>query len=207
MQGGRIENWVGPTCHNGLLVEDSTFEPAPGQSFTTDSEGATGTGGYTARRVKIWRREEGFRDGGKSGGCGPVHIEDSFAKISIPPGCPGDPHSDGLQGFDGPPLTVQNVTIDFREADCGTAPFFVPADQGNTTADVNGLLVMGGGATFRDGVPGSVRGLKILNHSWYYFAVDVKCSLLSVWDAQLVTINASYQITGSEGREACSGGS
>ena len=76
----------------------------------------------TALRVKIWRREEGFRDGGGSGGCGPVHIEDSFVKISIPPGCPGNPHSDGVQGFDGPPLTVDNVTIDFRDADCGTAP-------------------------------------------------------------------------------------
>jgi hypothetical protein len=205
MQGGRIENWVGPNCQNGLLVEDSTFAPPPGQNYSTDSEGATGTGGYTALRVKIWRREEGFRDGGKSGGCGPVHIEDSFASIAIPPGCPGDPHSDGIQGFDGPPLTVENVTIDFREADCGTAPFFVPDQQGNTTANVNGLLVMGGGATFRDGVPGSVRGLKIVDGSWYYFPVDVKCSALSAWDAELVRIDANYRITGTAGRQPCSG--
>jgi len=81
MQGGRIVNDSGPRCANDLLVENSTFEPPPGRRFSQDSEGATGEGGYTARRVKIWRREEGFRDGGKSGGCGPVRIEDSFAKI------------------------------------------------------------------------------------------------------------------------------
>jgi hypothetical protein len=195
MQGGRIINWQGPRCQNGLLVEDSTFAPPPGRRFSVDSEGAAGVGGYTALRVKIWRREEGFRDGGKSGGCGPVRIEDSFVKISIPPGCPGNPHSDGLQGFDGPPLAVDNVTIDFNEASCGTAPFFVPANQGNTTANVDRLLVMGGGATFRDGVPGSVRGLKIVNRSWFYFPVDVECPLLSAWDAKIVTINSNYQIT------------
>jgi hypothetical protein len=204
MQGGLISNWQG-TCANGLVVEDSTFEPPPGQQFSNDSEGATGVGGYTARRVKIWRREEGFRDGGKSGGCGPVRIEDSFAKISIPPGCPGDPHSDGIQGFDGPPLTVVNVTIDFNEASCGTAPFFVPDQQGNTTADINGLLVMGGGASFRMGVPGAVRGLKIVDRSWYYFPVDVKCSLLSAWDAQLVTIDSNYNVTSTRGAQRCSG--
>jgi hypothetical protein len=203
MQGGRIINDSGSRCANGLLVENSTFEPPPGHRFAQDSEGATGEGGYTARRVKIWRREEGFRDGGKSGGCGPVHIEDSFAKISIPPGCPGNPHSDGLQGYDGPPLTVSDVTIDFREADCGTAPFFVPNDQGNTTATIDNLLVAGGGASFRDGVRGSVRGLRIVNRSWFYFPVDVNCSLLSAWDASRVLINSRYEITRTVGRQRC----
>ena len=138
LQGGSIANWEGSTCENGLLIEDTTLAPAPGHRYATDSEGVAGVGGYTARRVKIWRRGEGFRDGGKSGGCGPVHIEDSFVKISVAPGCPGNPHSDGIQGFDGPPLTVDNVTIDFRQADCGTAPFFVPDRQGNTTSTSTG---------------------------------------------------------------------
>jgi hypothetical protein len=203
MQGGRIVNFEGPRCANGLLVEDSTFAPPPGQRFSKDSEGATGEGGYTARRVKIWRREEGFRDGGRSGGCGPVHIEDSYAKISIPPGCPGDPHSDGLQGFDGPPLTVRNVTIDFREADCGTAPFFVPDRQGNTRVNVDRLLVMGGGATFRLGVPGVVRGLKIVDRSWGYFPVDVNCSLLKGWDATLVRITRTYRVAATVKSQPC----
>jgi hypothetical protein len=203
MQGGRIINWPGPTCYNGLVVEDSTFEPPPGQRFSPDSEGATGVGGYTARRVKIWRRQEGFRDGGRSAGCGPVKIQDSFVKIAIPPGCPGDPHSDGIQGVDGPPLTVDNVTIDFSEAACGTAPFFVPEEQGNTTVKVDRLLVMGGGATFRLGVPGSVRRLSIVDRSWSYFPVDVKCELLSAWDARLVRITRSYRVSRSLGRQRC----
>jgi hypothetical protein len=203
MQGGRIINWPGPTCRNGLVVEDSTFEPPPGQRFSPDAEGATGTGGYTARRVKIWRRPEGFRDGGRSAGCGPVRIEDSFVKIAIPPGCPGDPHSDGIQGVDGPPLTVDNVTIDFREAACGTAPFFVPDEQGNTTVKVDRLLVMGGGATFRLGVPGSVRRLSIVDRSWSYYPVDVKCELLTAWDARLVRITRSYRVSRSLRRQRC----
>lgn len=203
MQGGRIINSQGSRCANGLLVENSTFEPPPGKRYDFSSEGATGTGGYTARGVKIWRRQEGFRDGGKSDGCGPVRIQDSFIKLAIPPGCPGDPHSDGVQGYDGPPLTIQNTTIDFREAECGTAPFFDPAEQGNTTANVDNLLVMGGGLPFRDGVPGTVKGLSILNHSWYYAPVDVDCSLLHGWDARRVTINANYQITGMLGSVPC----
>jgi hypothetical protein len=203
MQGGRIINWAGPECQNGLLVEDTTFEPPPGQQFSKDSEGVTGVGGYTARRVKIWRREEGFRVGGRSGGCGPVRIEDSFASISIPPGCPGDPHADGIQAVDGPPLTVVNVTIDFREAGCGSSPFFVPEQQGNTTVAVDRLLVMGGGATFRLGVPGSVRGLSIVDGTWSYFPVDVKCELLSSWDARLVEITRKYRVVRSLRPQRC----
>lgn len=203
MQGGRIINRPDTECRNGLVVEDSTFEPPPGRRFSPDTEGAAGVGGYTARRVKIWRRQEGFRDSGRSAGCGPVRIEDSFVKISIPPGCPGDPHSDGIQGIDGPPLTVENVTIDFREAACGTAPFFVPDAQGNTRVKVNRLLVMGGGATFRLGVPGSVRHLNIVDGSWGYFPIDVKCELLTAWDARLVRITRSYRIARSLGRQRC----
>jgi hypothetical protein len=204
MQGGSIANWEGGSCENGLLVEDSTFTPPPGRRFSGDSEGVTGVGGYTARRVKLWRRGEGFRDGGRSAGCGPVKIEDSFVKISVAPGCPGNPHSDGIQGFDGPPLTVENVTIDFREADCGTAPFFVPDRQGNTSVNVDRLLVMGGGATFRLGVPGHVRGLRIVDDTWTYYPVDVECSLLTGWDAQLVRITRGYRIARTVRPQRCS---
>ena len=202
MQGGAITNAQGD-CGNGLVVEDSTLEPPPGERYSEDREGAIGVGGYTARRVKIWRRGEGFRVGGRSAGCGPVRIEDSFAKISIPPGCPGDPHSDGIQGVDGPPLTVVNVTIDFRDAACGTAPFFVPDQQGNTTATVDGLLVMGGGTTFRLGVPGSVRGLNIVDDTWGFVPVDVKCELLSAWDARLVKLTRKYRVARSLHPQRC----
>jgi hypothetical protein len=205
LQGGRIINTQG-SCKNGLIVEDSTIEPAPGQQYADDSEGVVGTGGYTARRVLIWRRQEGFRAGGKNAsGCGPVTIEDSFAKIVIPPGCPGDPHSDGIQGYDGPALTVRNVTIDFTEASCGTAPFFVPHSQGNTSVDIDGLLVLGGGYSFRLGVPGAVRGLKIVDGSWHYGPVDVRCSDLSAWDAQIVTITQDYKVSGVLRSQPCRG--
>ncbi len=206
LQGGRISNTQGG-CANGLVVEDSTLEPPPGQtrSGANDTEGAVGVGGYTARRVKIWNRAEGFRVGGNTSGCGPVQIENSFARVTSPSGC-GDWHGDGLQGYTGPPLSVHNVTIDFVEDLCGgTAPFFVPSGQGNTSAEVNGLLVKGGGISFRMGVPGSVRGLKIVDRSWYYNAVDVKCSALSFWEAQRVTIDANYKVTANRGAQRCSG--
>lgn len=194
LRGGRIYNVPSSACGNGMVVEDTTIEPAPGRAHSPDSVGVIGDGGYTARRVKIWGRGEGFRVGGRSAGCGPVRIESSFVKISIPPGCPGDPHSDGIQGVDGPPLTIRNVTIDFRQASCGTAPFFVPEGQGNTRVDVDGMLVMGGGATFRLGVPGSVRGLKVVDGSWGYFPVDVECALLRSWSADVVSITRDYRI-------------
>jgi Bacterial TSP3 repeat len=201
LQGGVIFNTQG-SCQNGMVVEDSTLEPPPGQSYIADSEGVVGNGGYTARRVKIWRRAEGFRDGGKSSGCGPVRIEDSFEKIVIPPGrC--DLHSDGIQGYDGPALTVVNTTIDFNEAGCGTAPFFVPDGQGNTSATVDRLLVMGGGATFRLGVPATVTGLKIVDRSWFYAPLDVKCSLVTAWDASIVTITPDYQVATTVRPQSC----
>jgi hypothetical protein len=203
LQGGAIQNQPGSACRNGMVVEDSTIEPRPGERYARDTEGVVSYGGYTARRVKIWRREEGFRDGGRSSGCGPVRIEDSFVKIAIPPGCPGDPHADGIQGYDGPPLTVRNTTIDFTEAACGTAPFFVPAAQGNTSADVDRLLVMGGGATFRDGVPGRVHGLRIVDKSWSYRPVDVECGLLRGWDAKLVTVSRGYRVTSTRRAQPC----
>jgi hypothetical protein len=203
LQGGRIQNIPGSSCRNGMVVEDSTIEPAPGRSFARDSEGVLGYGGYTARRVKIWRRGEGFRVGGRSAGCGPVRIEDSFAKIAVAPGCPGDPHSDGIQGYDGPALSVHNVTIDFREASCGTAPVFIPDSAGNTTASIDGILVMGGGFTFRNGVPGTVKGLKIVDGSWSYAPVDVDCSLLRSWDAEIVRIDAEYRVTKTLQRQPC----
>jgi hypothetical protein len=202
LQGGRIHNWPGRSCRNGLVVEDSTLEPEPGANDSVDSEAAIGYGGYTARRVKIWRRSEGFRVGGASAGCGRVRIQDSFVKIVIPAGrC--DLHSDGIQGYDGGPLTVLNTTIDFNEAGCGTAPFFVPDRQGNARATVRRLLVMGGGIPFRLGVPGTVSGLKVVDRSWHYAPVDARCSLLSRWDAQIVTLTRGYRIARTLRSQRC----
>jgi len=201
LQGGAINNVVNGTCNTGLTIEDTSLEPAPGQNSSTETEGVVGTGGYTARRVEIWRRAEGFRVGGKDD-CGGVRIEDSFAKIVMPDGR-SDLHSDGLQGYDGGALTVSNVTIDFDEAERGTAPFFVPGDQGNTTATIDRLLVTGGGYPFRMGVPGSVTGLKIVDRSWEYGPINVGCSRLSAWDAEIVTITPGYQVARTVRKQPC----
>jgi hypothetical protein len=202
LQGGWINNQPGSACNgNGLTIEDTTIEPPPGQSATKESEGVVSYGGYTARRVKIWRRSEGFRVSSKGAGCGPVRIEDSFVKIVDSGDCVL--HADGIQGYGGNALTVVNTTVDGRDIDCGTAPFFYPKDQGNTRADVNRLLVMGAGYSFRDGMPGSVRGLKIVNGSWVFGPIDVRCSVISSWQADIVDINANYQVTRTVRPQPC----
>lgn len=203
LQGGRITNHAGPRCQGPMRIEDTTLEPAPGRRDSVESEGVIDASSYTARRVKIWRRSEGFRlTGNGFPGCGPSLIQDSFAKIVIPQGrC--DLHADGIQGYGGPPVTVSNVTIDFNEATCGTAPFFVPKDQDNRSVAIDRLLVMGGGYPFRLGVPGSVTNLKIVNRSWEFGPIDVACSLVSKWDAKIVTITKSYQVKRTVRRQRC----
>jgi len=194
LQGGRITNYAGPRCMGRMTIEDTTIEPPAGATSTIESEGVIDAAAYTARRVKIWRRSEGFRVTGHGlPGCEPIRIQDSFIKIVIPEGrC--DLHADGIQGYGGPHTSVVNTTIDFTEATCGTAPFFVPKDQENTSVTVKRLLVMGGGYPFRLGVPGTVTGLKIVNRSWVFGPIDVACSLVRKWEADIVTITSNYQV-------------
>jgi hypothetical protein len=91
-------------------------------------------------------------------------------------------------------LTVRNVTIDFDETGCGgTAPFFYPSGQGNTSVNIDRLLVKGGGYSFRNGMPGTVKGLRIVDGSWYYGPIDVKCSAITSWEAAIVTIDTAYR--------------
>jgi hypothetical protein len=199
LQGGKITNFRGSPCQAGMVIEDTTIEPAPGQDASAETEGVVEVAGYTARRVKIWRRSEGFR---AMEDCGPVRIEDSFAKIVIPDGrC--DLHADGIQGYGAPWTTVVNTTIDFVEAECGTAPFFMPKNQGNTGATIDRLLVMGGGYPFRLGMPGTVSGLRIVDRSWVFGPIDVACSRLSHWDAAIVAIDADYQVTRTVRAQPC----
>jgi hypothetical protein len=199
LQGGALTNFVGNPCQGGMVVEDTTIEPPPGKIYSVETEGVIEASGYTARRVKIWRRSEGFR---AEENCGPVRIEHSFAKIVIPPGrC--DLHADGLQGYGGPWTYVTDTTIDFYHANCGTAPFFMPSGQDNTGATINGLLVMGGGYPFRLGVPGTVAGLKIVDKSWLFGPIDVKCAAVSKWDASIVDISSNYQVTRTVRRQRC----
>lgn len=203
LRGGRITNIAGSSCQSGMTIEDTSIEPRPGASNATDREGVIEAGGYTARRVEIWNRAEGFRAGGNSApGCGPIRIEDSFVKLVIPD-CDDDYHSDGIQGYDGPPTTVVNSTFDSREAVCGTAPYFFPKNQGNISVVVDRLLVMGGGYPFRLGVPGPVSGLKIVDGSWEFGPINVACSLVDSWDASIVDIDASYQVTRTVRPQPC----
>ena len=189
--GGRIDNWPGARCNNGLKVYDSRVSPGR----NSGGEGAVGYGGYTADNVLIVNAPEGFRVGAKgSGGCGPVTIANSYAHI-IPPSPCGDWHGDGLQGYDGAAVTVRNSVLWLDElGGCGgTAPFFYPRNQGNPSVDVDGLIVRGGGYPFRNGMPGTVRNLHIVNGSWSYGPVDVACSALTTWQASISTLNAAGQ--------------
>jgi thrombospondin type 3 repeat protein len=199
LQGGSITNFTGSPCQPGMVIEDSTIEPAPGQQFSSNTEGVIEVGGYTARRVKIWRRSEGFRSGAD---CGPVRIENSFASIATPDGTCS--HADGIQGAGAPWTTMINSTIDFREVSCGTAPFFFPQGQGNDGVTIDRLLVMGGGYPFRLGAPGTVTGLKIVDKSWAYGPIAVNCAMLSSWNASIVTITSDYQIARTVRSQPCS---
>jgi hypothetical protein len=190
---GRINNVPGSVCRNGLVIEDTSFGfPAGPVTTRATDPPAIQHGGYTARRVKINGYPEGFRVGGKGAfACGPVTIEDSFARIVAPSPTCGDWHGDGIQGYDGPALTARNNTLELVErSGCGgTAPFFYPRNQGNTSITVDRLLVMGGGYSFRNGMPGTVRGLRIMERAGWYGPIDVRCSVMSVWEAQIVRVS------------------
>jgi hypothetical protein len=198
MQGGYITNQYGAApanCGHNMLVEDTTFEQIPGQFAPSDFP-VIGEGSYTARRIEV----EGRGEGPRLSNCGPVTLEDSFIKIhGADQGTPQceQVHSDGVQGYDGVGATARNNTIIF-ETYCGTSPWFV-ANNGNTGVyNVDRLLVSGAGFTFRQNLPGSVTGLRIVNNSWVYGPLDqMNCSVISPWEAKLVTIDSNYQVTGT----------
>ncbi len=192
--GGGIDNGAGSSCRNGLVIENSTVVRGTQQTTSAD-EPAIGTGGYTARSVKIDGVSEGFRVGGRASmGCGAVVIENSWVRVTSPDVC-GDWHGDGLQGYDGAAVSVSNTYIELNERNgCGgTAPFFYPAGQGNTSVAINGLIVNGGGAAFRLGTPGAVQNLKIVDGSWFYTPTVVECPALTAWSAQIVTLDPGGQ--------------
>lgn len=206
IQGGVIINDPQGVCRTGLLIENVSLIRAPGQVTTDTDFPAIGTGGYTARRVRIDGLAEGFRVSGKSIGCGVTVIEDSFARVQAPDIC-HDWHGDALQGYDGQALTLRNSTFELGETSTcgGTAAFFVPSGQGNTSVNIDHLLVKGGSYPFRLGVPGSISGLKIVNNSWFYAPVDVNCAALTDWNAEIVEIDQNYQVTSVVRAQPCLG--
>ncbi len=91
-------------------------------------------------------------------------------------------------------VTVRDSTIILNGVTgCpGTAAFFYP-DQGNTRVNIDGLLLAGGGYVFRLGTPGTVSGLKVIDDSWIWGAVDVQDCRQVSWGSgiELVTLNAN----------------
>jgi hypothetical protein len=197
IEGGAIHTKPGGTCFS-VDVEDTSIIRATGP--TTGSEPVIEPGGYTARRVEINGPPEGFRVGAKAS-CGTTTILDSFALVRSPDSC-GDWHGDTLQGYDGGALVVRHSTMVLEErGGCGgTAPFFYPRNQGNSgPVTVDRLLVKGGGYTFRMGMSGHVTGLRIVAGS-SYGPIDVRCSVVNPWEAQVVTIDANYRILSRSNR-------
>lgn len=188
--GSRVVNDATPgVCGSGMVVEQSEFLRSSVQTRDTDQP-IIGNGGFTVRDVVIDDLPEGIRVGAKE--CGDVVVEDTYVRI-VPPDVCEDWHGDGIQGYGGGSVTVRNVRIIMQEApDCyGTAPFFYPSGQGNTSLTVDGLLVEGGGYAFRAGTPGSVRNLQIVQDAWGYGPVDVLCGALTEWQAHTVTVGSS----------------
>jgi hypothetical protein len=195
IRGGRLLNAQGNDCAGqGMVVEDSTIEPPPGQALPVSEPYVVGEGGYTLRRVKIWNVGDGPRVSYKPEGCGPVTIEDTFIKVTQAGHSVW--HTDGLQAWYGNHLNIRNSTIDARGDSLGTSAAFFYPNQNNTSATVDNLLVAGGAYSFRLGEPGTVSGLKVANNSWIYGPLDSKCSVITSWEAKIVNVDwNTYQPT------------
>lgn len=203
LEGGRIDLSPGTTC-NRTRIEQTTIRRPAGTVTDADQEGRITPGGWDVDRLHLDGVPEGLRAGGKAQ-CGDNAIANSYLRIQAPDVC-ADWHGDGIQGYDGGPVTVSNVAVDFQErAGCGgTAPFFYPHSQGNTSATVDGLLVRGGGFSFRLGMPATVRGLAIVDGSWGFGPIDVRCSAVSSWEAAIVRVDADNRVTAVVRAQPCS---
>jgi Bacterial TSP3 repeat len=198
-EGGSI---VSDCADAGTVIEDVTLNRDAAE--TNGGEGVISYGGYTARRVEIVNRSEGFRESADPGCV--TRIEDSYVHIRPPANC-DDWHGDGIQGYHGRELHVRNVTIDFDDSTCGaTSPFFYNGGSGGSPsghAFVNGLLITGrNGYAFRMGTPApnSVEGLRIQDGSWRFGPIlmtDAGCPAVNPWEAKIVTVDSSYRVTGT----------
>jgi hypothetical protein len=193
-QGGSIRTDGYP----GVVIEDVTIDRL--RTKSGDGEGVISYCNYTAIRVKILDRSEGFRESCDLGAT--TTIRDSFIRIRPPATCT-DWHGDGIQGYGGVNLRVSNVTIDFHQTEAcpGTSPFFYVGGAGGSPkgeVHIDGLLLKGGGYSFRMGTRGSVRGLKVVDGSWVYAPIDITdagCGAISSWDAQTVEVDGDWRVT------------
>ena len=212
---GRVDTGLCPG--NGLLVQDSTIQPPNGATQYPDDGYSMGIGGYTLDNAKILNTPDGPRFGGATLGCGTTTIKNSYVSTAPPANndCNHDPaHIDGMQGYGAPPVVIRRTTIYDPHPPCGEdAGFFFPGgpDKGpNSTFNVNGLLIWGGGFSWRAGTPGSVQGLKIVDGSWAYGPVietDKGCRVVSPWEAKIVSADMNTgTITGTVRDQPCING-
>jgi hypothetical protein len=200
-QGG-VVGVTGDACTAApFTIEDSTFGPRAGQAHTFTDGAVIWDGNYTARRVEIINRDEGYR----ASDCGPpnsIRVEDSFAYIyAADPGTQAceDTHADGYQSFHARGATFVNNTILFANG-CGTSPYY--AGYGGTYPDpsintgrynVDRMLVGGGCAVYRHQTRGSVKGLRFIKGSWSCDHNNSRCSVLNPWDAKIVETDAAVR--------------
>lgn len=220
-QGGVI-GIMGAACTGAqFTLEDTTFGPRAGQAHTFTDGPVIWDGNYVARRVEIINRDEGYR-ASDCGAQNSVRVEDSFTYIyAADPGTQAceDTHADGYQSFHARGATFVNNTIIFKN-ECGTSPYYAgyggtyPNPSINTGLyNVDRMLVGGGGVPYRHQTPGSVTGLRIVADSPYFtnFYIDNRCSVLSPWEAKIVTLedpafenaNNSYRVASTVRDQPC----
>ena len=199
-QGGLISNDHNG-CHPGMLLEQVSM-------VAPDHAGRKFPGGGDLLRRLYGPQGEDHRPLGGLPGLGLWPGDDrGLLRQDRPPVPCGDWHGDGIQGYFGLGVAVHNVTIDMRTTGCGgTSPFFydgLPHNGNKGPVIVDRLLVMGQGFPFRLGVPGSVSGLNIVDGSWQYGPIDVDCSAVSNWNADIVQITSKYKVARTVRSQRC----
>ena len=82
----------------------------------------------------------------------------------------------------------------------------VAPSTAHDAVDIDGLLLGGNsGYPFRDGMPGTVKNLNVISGSWGYGPVDVNCSALTSFQAQVVTLNTAGQPVSTGKNITCTG--
>ena len=200
IRNSEIRGTVWNSGNDSFTVEDSTIGPPSG----CHGDNAVGFSNYTLRRVHIRNFSDGPRVSGSN-----ILIEDSFMLVCSNSG----DHSDGVQGYQGGTnVIVRHNTIDQRPAnDVTAAVFFADSSQSATVKD--NLLMSGAGYVLRihddfspDRGPWVITGNRIVNGAWGFGAsltTGTTCSTTTWSDNTLVTIDASYRVTGTVGTVPC----
>jgi hypothetical protein len=174
-------------------ISDSTVGPESGCQTAV----GIGDSDYTATRVIIRGHGDGFRASGNN-----INIQSSYVHLCSNPG----DHSDGIQTYNtGHDLTLNNTTIDQRDAKDVTAPIFI-VDKGTSNVTVTNNLVMGGTISIQvKNFSGFaiVKNNSLVDKSWIYGPAESDCSRIQWSGNQLVNIDDHYNITKVVGPLAC----